>query len=421
MKKVMIMSLGGSPEPLKKSIAEHRPERLIFFASHESNAKLGEVLQIEGYQPVKIETEITENPNSLYECYKAARRCVDRASRLGISDEDILVDYTGGTKVMSAALLLATVGCAYGFNYVGGDARSKDGLGIVQNGHEVMYLDMNPWSAFAEEERRQIVTLFNARRYSSVIQIMNLCTRELPAQINLFFKFVRMLATGFLYWEQFRHKEAHDCLKKGMVLLDKYLQHYPSNVYQQIKDEIRKHIDFLENLLSKTRNLQTYDNILIKELINNARRRVEDNRFDDAAARIYRALELYGQICFEKKIGCSNDKVKPAKIPQELRDEFIRKYRDPQTEMMKLPLQATFAVLRAAGHEAGDRFFKLEDKIKNIQIARNKSILAHGIQPVSEHAAQSILETVTDFVQMELLSRVVYEEFMRRPVFLQSH
>mgnify|MGYP000907716914 CR=1 FL=1 len=401
MKKVIIVSLGGSPEPLKKSIAEHRPERLIFFASQESNTKLGEVLQIEGYKPVKIETEITENPNSLYECYKAARRCVDRASRLGISDEDILVDYTGGTKVMSAALLLATAGYSYSFNYVGGDARSKDGLGIVQNGHEKMYPDMNPWSAFAEEERRQIVTLFNARRFASIIQIMDVCRRELPPQIDLLFKFIRHLVNGFLFWDQFQHKKALDCLEKGLKGLNDYLKSYPDDKYTRLGEALQTHIDFLSELLEKTRQMQSFDFILVKELINNARRRMDDKRFDDAAARIYRALELYGQICFEKKIGCSNDKVKPAKIPQELRDEFIRKYRDPQTEMMKLPLQATFAVLRATGHEAGDRFFRFEDKIKNIQSARNKSILAHGVQPVSEHAAQSILETVTDFVQMK--------------------
>jgi len=150
MAKLIIISLGGSPDPLKKSITEHRPERLIFFASHESNAKLGEVLHVEGYKPDKIETEITENPNSLYECYKTARRCVDRAARSGVPDSEIMVDYTGGTKVMSAALLLATAGCTYSFNYVGGDTRTKDGLGIVQNGHEIMYADMNPLSAFAE-------------------------------------------------------------------------------------------------------------------------------------------------------------------------------------------------------------------------------------------------------------------------------
>jgi len=405
MKKVMIVSIGGSVEPVRKSIAEYRPEQLIFFASHESNTKLGEVLQIDGYKPVKIETEITENPNSLYECYRAVKRCVDRCARSGVPDRDVLVDYTGGTKVMSAALLLATAGYSYDFNYVGGDAggdaRSKDGLGVVQNGHEKMYADMNPWSVFAEEERRQVITLFNARRYSAVIDILDLCKRELPAQIDAFFRFVHPLANGFLFWEQFRHKEALDCLKKGMTLFQNYLKHYADEQYTHLKDELSGQINFLSDILQKTNGMQKFDLILLKELINNARRRIDDKRFDDAAARLYRALELYGQICFEKAIGCSNDKVKPAKIPPDLRDEFIRKYRDPQTDMMKLPLHATFTVLQTVGHEAGHRFFKYEDKIKNIQSTRNKSILAHGIQPVGEHAVQSILATVTDFVQMK--------------------
>jgi CRISPR-associated protein (TIGR02710 family) len=397
----MIMSLGGSPEPLKKSIAENQPDILIFFASHDSILKSGEVLQGLDCKPNKVESEITENPNSLYECYRVAKQCVDRASRSGVPDGDILVDYTGGTKVMSAALLLATVGCAYGFNYVGGDARSKNGLGVVQNGHEKMYSDMNPWSVFAEEERRQVVTLFNARRYTAVIEILELCKRELPPQISAFFQFVRPLANGFLLWEQFRHKEALDCLKKGAALTDDYLKHYSDNNYRHLKNELQIHIDFLSDILKKTNGMQIFDLILIKELINNARRRIDDKRFDDASARIYRALELYGQICFEKKIGCSNDKVKSGKIPQKLHDEFNSKYLEPNTGMMKLPLQATYIVLRAVGHEAGDRFFTYEDKIKNIQSSRNKSILAHGIQPVNEHTAHSTLETVTDFVQMK--------------------
>lgn len=400
MKKAMIMSLGGSPEPLKKSVAQHQPDVVIFFASHDSVLKAGDVLQDAVIRP-KTETEITENPNSLYECYKAAKRCVERASRFDMPEQDIIIDYTGGTKVMSAALLLATAGRAFGFNYVGGDVRSKEGLGVVQNGHEQMYEDMNPWAVFAEEERRQIVTLFNARRYTAVIQILDLCTRHLPAQIGAFFQFVRPLANGFLFWEQFRHKEALDCLKKGATLADDYLKHYADVRYARLREELQNHIDYLADLLKKTNGMQTFNMILINELINNARRRMDDKRFDDAAARIYRALELYGQICFEKTVGCANDKVKPAKIPQDLREEFIRKYRDPHTDMMKLPLQATFTVLRAAGNEAGHRFFEYEKKIKDIQSSRNLSILAHGIQPVSEHTAQSILQTVTDFVQLK--------------------
>ena len=270
-------------------------------------------------------------------------------------------------------------------------------MGIVQDGHGKMYPDMKPWSAFGEEK---------TDRYFIQCPALLVCYsdyefvyKRTSCPDQSVFKFVRMLATGFCIGSNSVTKR-HDCLKRHGIAR-RIFAHYPSNVYHQLKDELRKHIDFLENLLSKTKNLQTYDNILIKELINNARRRIEDQRFDDAAARIYRALELYGQICFEKKIGSSNDKVKPGKIPDQLRDEFNRKYLDPQLGLMKLPLQATFAVLRVAGHEAGIRFFSFEDKIKNIQIARNKSILAHGIQPVTEHAARSILDTVTDFVQMK--------------------
>jgi len=73
MKRAMIMSLGGSPEPLKKSLAEHEPDLVIFFASRDFIQKFGDVL-LEAAIKLKAETEITENPNSLYECYKAAKR-----------------------------------------------------------------------------------------------------------------------------------------------------------------------------------------------------------------------------------------------------------------------------------------------------------------------------------------------------------
>lgn len=46
MSALMIMSLGGSPESPKKSIEEHKPERIIFLASHDSVALAGEILKL---------------------------------------------------------------------------------------------------------------------------------------------------------------------------------------------------------------------------------------------------------------------------------------------------------------------------------------------------------------------------------------
>ncbi len=139
----MIMSIGGSPEPLKASIAKYKPEQVIFFTSQDSTQIAGEVLSALDSRP-KVFYEITENPNLLFECYKTARACVDRISSLGAQSHEVMVDYTGGTKVMSAALILATTGHPFLFNYVGGDFRDRDknGLGTVVDGKEKMFSEM---------------------------------------------------------------------------------------------------------------------------------------------------------------------------------------------------------------------------------------------------------------------------------------
>ena len=78
MHKIMIMSLGGSPEPLTRSIEVNRPERIVFMASPDSVSLAGKVFDSLDYKP-HAEYEITEDPNILFECYRSARRCVDRA------------------------------------------------------------------------------------------------------------------------------------------------------------------------------------------------------------------------------------------------------------------------------------------------------------------------------------------------------
>lgn len=402
MVKAMIISLGGSPDPLKKSISQYRPEHLIFLASHDSVQKEGEIIQALDYRP-KIETEITENQNILYDCYKAAKRCIDRIAKHNICEEDVVIDYTGGTKVMSAALLLAAAGMKCKFNYVGGDVRTKDGLGVVVNGHEMMYEGANPWSAFAEEEKRQVITLFNARRYSAVIQVLDMCrSRTVPIDIEKFFTFIGYLSSALLYWDQFQHGTALRNLKQAISSFDEYVRYRKDAGYDEsFRTKLILLQEILENLIKETDDLKKMHILLVKDIINNARRRIEDRRFDDAAARLYRALEMYGQLYFEKEFGIPNDKVRPEIIPEKIRNEFMRKYHDNKTGFMKLPLHATFIALNEKGSSVGKRYFDFESKIRDIQSNRNRSILAHGIQPVSEHGIKNILSTICDFMSLD--------------------
>jgi CRISPR-associated protein (TIGR02710 family) len=397
----MIISLGGSPEPLKKSLALYNPERIFFLASHDSVALAGEVLAACTPKPQAV-YEITENPNSMYECYKAARRCVDRVGKTGIPLQNVVVDYTGGTKVMTAALVLATIGGPYRFNYVGGDLRAKDGLGIVIDGHEKVYAEMNPWSVFAEEERRQIVTLFNRRRYNSAIEIIARCKENaLPVEIGSYLDFVSLLAEGFMSWEQFNHSLAQRKIAKGAEALQIFLMRYPSPDLERFRQQLLDMVQFLDKLIESTQSLKVLHPFLVDDLLNNARRRMDDKSFDDAAARIYRALELYGQIVFTETVGYANNAVKPEDVPEAIREIFATKYMDVSKGVLKLPLSATFEFLKWMGHEAGRRFFDNIKEIEKIQTNRNNSILAHGISPVSEHAAGVIWETITKFVKFE--------------------
>ncbi len=396
--RLIIMSLGGSPDPLIKSIMTFNPEKVIFFASHDSVPLSHEILSASNKKPAS-EFVITDNPNSLFNCYSKARKCIDRAQQGDLPRDEIMVDYTGGTKVMSAALLLASLGRSYRFNYVGGVQRNKDGIGTVIDGHEEMFSEASPWSVFAEEERRQIVILFNRRRFSAVIEIIETFDRDLPAEIRKYFQFVRLLSEGFLKWDQFEHKTALRYLDRGITELSDYISLYPDPELETFSKKVLTCKEYLNYVVEKTQSLKTSHKILISDLLNNARRKIADKRFDDAAARIYRALELFGQIIFKEVAGCDNDKVKLEIVPDKIRKEFSRKYLDPHRNVLKLPLSATFKYLEAKGHEVGERFFKREKEIRNIQSNRNDSILAHGLKPVTERGINSILKTVSDFIQ----------------------
>jgi len=393
--KAMIMSLGGSPTPLMKSLEEYHPPVVIFMASHDSIAMEGEVLKACPEKPT-VRSEITEDPNSMFECYKAARSCVERVKEFG--PEEVMIDYTGGTKVMSAALVLATAGYPFRFNYVGGDTRTKGGLGIVMDGNEKMFSEMSPWSVFAEEERRQVVTLFNKRRYAAVIQIIQDFNREAPHQIKQYLAFVSQISEGLLYWDQFDHVTALRKIEKGIESLTSYIAIYRDQSLADFLDNIERSRMRLAAIIERTEVMQRMDAILVTDLMNNARRRIADKRFDDAAARIYRALELYGQIAFCEITRVSNDKVAADVIPDSLRVEFTRKYQDPKSKHLKLPLEATFLFLHAKDHEAGKRYFQRHDEIRKVQNKRNYSILAHGIKPVNEKAIGTIFHTVADLV-----------------------
>ena len=112
-KTLLIASVGGAPEPIAASIKHWRPECLIFIVSADSNPVVDKVLDLLLREHVFVSPGCYEkcdvvNPQELDGCIEKMRELsgeVDEWLKRG-QEFRVVVDLTGGTKCMTAALSL---------------------------------------------------------------------------------------------------------------------------------------------------------------------------------------------------------------------------------------------------------------------------------------------------------------------------
>jgi len=390
-KKGLIISLGGTPEPVVKAITTHRPEVVCFFASQQSVGQIGPVLdrawdETNGmWQPFQRHTVLTDDAEDLVHCYERALRCATWIEGQGISPEQVVVDYTGGTKAMTAALTLATIGKGYRFSYVGGTERTKGGLGTVLDGTEIVRAGLDPWQLFAVEEERRFALAFNAYQFETALVVLETALRRetLPASKRRRFEALKTVTEGYLAWDRFDHKAAIRSLAQGERALKVVVELTGEAALAPFLAGMEQNLTFLQRLRQESREFHVVCRAMVEDLLANAERRAQEGKCDDAVARLYRATEMVAQVRFRQKpLECGTDQVLPEKVPEPLREEFRQRYLDPTTGKLRLPLYAAFRLLQALGVPEGEAFFEREEAFKGLLQARNMSLLAHGAVPV---------------------------------------
>jgi len=131
---------------------------------------------------------------------------------------------------------------------------------------------------------------------------------------------------------------------------------------------------------------------VLADIFNNARRRFDEGKFDDALSRLYRLTEMLAQWELTKPpIEIDASDVDIQKIPPELRDyyEGLRE----KDGSIKIGLKKSYELLKLFGSSLGEQFLK-DEKIQILLTKRNNSILAHGTEPISREACQSLFERV---------------------------
>lgn len=153
------------------------------------------------------------------------------------------------------------------------------------------------------------------------------------------------------------------------------------------------------------------------DLLNNAHRRIKEEKYDDATARLYRISELIAQIrllelgLINQNILMNNkvfhvDKSTLIETKNLKAIEYAARkpdFQNPEEKRMKFSLKDSFTLLEYLNDSLAKDF--LQDKnIDNVLSIRNNSILAHGLNPANKE------DTIQLFNKLNEYARVIFPE-----------
>jgi CRISPR-associated protein (TIGR02710 family) len=271
---------------------------------------------------------------------------------------EIIADYTGGTKTMSSGLVLAV------------RQYPKVALSLVTGTRRQLAAHFNTsvsavrqqLSALQSEERvRSIAMLFDMYEYKAAAESAKRFPREFalePQHRSWWLKFGQILQ-GFAYWDNFEHQQAFDTLNAHLATHNRQLH---------------------QALLALTGNARTTGYELVHDLRANATRRATQGRYDDAAARVYRALEAFAQARLRSAYEADTSSIPQALIQRHAKAPIPGKFAGAKVEASMFQ---AYELLVLFDDAVGRCWTTHRSRVLNSIQTRNNSILAHGFTPVS--------------------------------------
>jgi CRISPR-associated protein (TIGR02710 family) len=359
------------------SIRNSNPDYIVFFVTGESRKDT--IPEIKNQHPKLPANELMliEDMNDVNGIYEEIS---DKIKDLKSRGYDVVIDFTSGTKAMSASAVLAATSESVMLSYVAG---KRIGGKVVRGEEQV--LSYSPVKGIVDFQEKILRELFTAYQYESCLEIIRRIEEitsdpEVTEKLNKY----RQLTEGYSFWDKFEHKKALERLRT----FDNSLVNIGENKRILFGMEKGEYKDY---------------RLLISDLLNNARRRMEEGKYDDAVARLYRITELIAQSVLRAKYEIESGGVDVWQLMTlgKLEKKTIEKYemlRDEEGKI-KLPLRKDFELLQDLEDEVGKKFLE-DNRMKDMLAKRNSSILAHGLVPVEKEDAEKMFESVTEYVEL---------------------
>lgn len=439
MKKALVLSVGGSSEPIIYSIRTYKPDFIYFLHSKDTRKHVDITLDEFDYDSSQYLLKELKNPESLEESFSKSREIISSLKK----DYDVNVDFTGGTKPMVAGLVLAAIGEECKYSYVGSnkgrEGRDKDGVGVVISGFEEIISQKDPYDLYAVVEFNRGMDFFNKYQFTAaksnfIAASEKLDDEHLRELANLYVDLVEL----YDVWDKFNNKI-------NKKTLNSYLENQilkkindSENIKNTLEEEfpgllsqIEENIEFLKLKISRNGVIEENDlKYYLPDLLNNASRRIEEGKYDDAVARLYRATELIAQTGLVNEGFIELSRLRENKIfriPLESIEncdnkeavEYIKgldDYGRAKNGVMTIALVKSFRFLKHLGCQYAKEYLD-DKKLRYMVNKRNDSILAHGLNPINKENAENLFEGVLKYAIDVFPEIEKYMEMAKFPKF----
>lgn len=414
MKKLLVATVGGAVPAVKFAIESHHPDYILLLTtpgSEERNIpELLVLLRTANLDTIPCEQCCIGNENDAQHLFQRYLDEIEKCKqRLG-DDVELAIDFTSGTKAMTAALFAAGVALnSDQVFYVYSEHRDKLGRAVQSD----RIMAFAPIFAIAERELAEARRLFNEADYANAARLAMSVHRSVIDKIDKKDVFVSrtwtiwQLGQAYAAWDAFEWEKAAKTIRENMknVLL-------PDGE----KERLCRQVEFCDTIAANE-----YAEERLFDLYANAQRRWTQKRHDDALSRLYRAFEYMIQVELRKECGIDSSKTSTQEIRErcpKIHESTLSRFQGDEYErILKIGLRSGLVVLAEFGNRLGtdlaEAYFgqpwvpgneqpNHSGSLKGLLENRNRSYLAHGSEPVKQ-------ATVTGL--MDILKKLLVQKF----------
>jgi CRISPR-associated protein (TIGR02710 family) len=414
----LITLVGGSPEPLIRTILCVTPEKVGFLYTEEMKWALDKIVAETGLKPSQVDPKEIDGSKveEVYEAIGAWTKKYEGA---------ICVDISGGKKAMVGGAVVAA--SFYDLAMVYNDFKEYDAeLRKPKPGSEFLTYLTNPFETSQDMLYKLARESFNQYDYTQTLQLLaETSTKTTNILRSKESEVLKNLASAYLAWDTFTFDKARERIRAAKDDIAQFgLEMGIDKNKLEVQEAILKDLSRLGDYYPTVLKAKEKVSHLVFSCFASAKRKEESARYEDAVLRLYRASELMAQ----HRLALRD--VNTAKVSERgIKNEVVNRYKEKKSELIsgkpeectlreRIGLIDSYALLDAFEDELVKEV-ALKSLSEAIEV-RNHSWLEHGIRVVKksdfERMAKEAEKILTAFCKLYNLKKDEEKEKHTFPV-----